>query len=84
MRQAQSEQAQTTDDLEGEALRFVSGLDRSAGHGAEAADRALSTVARKLDKGLSVQFTVNELIAEATDINNLSLMFSGEFEAYHT
>ena len=45
----------------------------------EAADRALSGVARKLDKSFSVEYTVNELIAEATDIKNLAVMFAGRF-----
>lgn len=44
----------------------------------EAADRALNAVTRKLDKSLSVEFTVNELIAEATDIVNLANMYIGE------
>ena len=43
----------------------------------EAADRALTSVARKLDKALSVEYTVNELIAEATDTLNLATMFAG-------
>ena len=43
----------------------------------EAADRALSTVARKLDKTLSVEYTVNELITEASDPANLALMYTG-------
>ena len=45
----------------------------------EAADRALSTVARKLDKTLSVEYTVNELITEASDPANLALMYIGEW-----
>lgn len=44
----------------------------------EHADRALSGVARKLDKSLSVEFTVNELISEAADDSNLAQMFSGK------
>lgn len=48
----------------------------------EHADRALSGVARKLDKSLSVEFTVNELISEATDINNLAVMFNGNILCY--
>ena len=44
----------------------------------EAADRALSTVARKLDKTLSVEYTVNELITEASDPANLALMYIGQ------
>ncbi|KAI0319394.1 hypothetical protein OF83DRAFT_1055083 [Amylostereum chailletii] len=54
------------------------GIDLSSGGADEAADRALSAVARKLDKALSVEYTVNELIAEATDPANLSAMFYGE------
>ena len=43
----------------------------------EAADRALNSVARKLDKSLSVEYTVNELIAEATDTVNLATIYHG-------
>ncbi|PFH50273.1 hypothetical protein AMATHDRAFT_41011 [Amanita thiersii Skay4041] len=53
------------------------GIDMSSGTAEEAADRALSSVARKLDKSLSVQCTVNELIAEATDLLNLASIFHG-------
>ncbi|GAA5937662.1 hypothetical protein JCM1841_000247 [Sporobolomyces salmonicolor] len=41
------------------------------------ADRALSIVASKLDTRLSVQYTVNQLIQEATDLRNLARIFSG-------
>jgi serine-protein kinase ATM len=51
----------------------------SSGTADEAADRALSSVARKLDKALSVEYTVNELIAEATDPVNLATIFSGAY-----
>lgn len=44
----------------------------------EAADRALSSVSRKLDKSLSVEYTVNQLVADATDSVNLSHMYSGK------
>jgi ataxia telangiectasia mutated family protein len=44
----------------------------------EAADRALSSVSRKLDKSLSVEYTVNQLVADAMDSENLSHMYSGE------
>ena len=77
IKQAQSTEVVQT-DLTTEAVRFVAGLDMSATVADEAADRALSSVVRKLDKALSVQFTVNELIAEATDIRNLGLMYYGE------
>jgi len=43
----------------------------------EAADRALSSVSRKLDKSLSVEYTVNQLVADAMDSVNLSHMYSG-------
>lgn len=76
LKQAQSTEMQNT--LTTEAMRFVAGLDMSAGMADEAADRALSSVMRKLDKTLSVQFTVNELIAEATDVTNLAQMYHGE------
>lgn len=49
----------------------------SSGTAEEAADRALSSVSRKLDKSLSVQCAVNELIAEAADVANLASMFTG-------
>jgi hypothetical protein len=50
----------------------------SSGTADEAADRALTSVARKLDKALSVEYTVNELIAEATDLVNLATIYYGE------
>ncbi|KAF9530405.1 hypothetical protein CPB83DRAFT_905353 [Crepidotus variabilis] len=53
------------------------GLDMTSGSADEAADRALSSVARKLDKSLSIESTVNELIAEATDPMNLATLFYG-------
>jgi hypothetical protein len=52
-------------------------LDMSSGTADEAADRALTTVARKLDRALSTEYTVNDLIAEATDPTNLACMFTG-------
>ncbi|KAI5119125.1 hypothetical protein M0805_005731 [Coniferiporia weirii] len=60
-----------------ESERLGIGIDMSSGMEDEAADRALNGVARKLDKSLSVEYTVNELIAEATDVTNLALMFAG-------
>ncbi|CAE7216508.1 unnamed protein product [Rhizoctonia solani] len=50
------------------------GLDSAE---AEAADRALSSVARKLDTSMSVEYTVNDLIATATDPANLCQLFVG-------
>ncbi|KAJ7247652.1 hypothetical protein B0H12DRAFT_1124902 [Mycena haematopus] len=53
------------------------GIDMTSGTVDEAADRALSGVARKLDKGMSVEYTVNELIAEATDPMRLATIWYG-------
>jgi ataxia telangiectasia mutated family protein len=58
------------------------GIDMSSGTAEEAADRALSSVARKLDRALSVEYTVNELVAEATDPVNLATIFSGMWFLY--
>ncbi|EMD39153.1 hypothetical protein CERSUDRAFT_93196 [Gelatoporia subvermispora B] len=66
-----------TSNLTGEALRFALGIDLISGAADEAADRALSSVKRKLDKTLSAEYVVNDLIAEATDVNNLGNMFGG-------
>ena len=41
------------------------------------ADRALTVVAKKLSKTLSVTATVNELIQQATDERNLAVLFCG-------
>jgi serine-protein kinase ATM len=60
-----------------ESFRHIVGIDMSSGSADEAADRALTTVKRKLDKSLSVEYTVNELLAEATDPFNLANMFYG-------
>lgn len=61
-----------------ENSRFGVGHDAEASPPVnEAADRALNSVARKLDKSLSVEYTVNELIAEATDIVNLATIYAG-------
>ena len=62
-----------------EVLRLIGIEANTIGGSAEAADRALSAVSRKLEKTLSIEFTVNELIAEATDKGNLSLMYTGEY-----
>ncbi|KAK0188952.1 hypothetical protein F5146DRAFT_1204581 [Armillaria mellea] len=53
------------------------GIDMSSGGAEEAADRALSGVARKLEKTLSVASTVSGLVTEAKDPENLSQMFPG-------
>ncbi|KAJ6518821.1 hypothetical protein C8R45DRAFT_1116532, partial [Mycena sanguinolenta] len=68
-------------DVDGGHLRTGLGLDMTSGTVEEAADRALSGVARKLDKGMSVEYTVNELIAEATDPMRLATIWYGEWSS---
>jgi ataxia telangiectasia mutated family protein len=59
-------------------IKAILGIDINSDVVAEAADRALSTVSRKLAPNLSVEYTVNELIAEATDPLHLANMFVGK------
>ncbi|KAI0954122.1 hypothetical protein AcV7_007443 [Taiwanofungus camphoratus] len=66
-----------TAQLTGEAFRYAIGIDMASGTADEAAERALSAVRRKLDITMTVEYTVNELIAEATDLGNLATMFHG-------
>lgn len=47
------------------------------------ADRALTVVAKKLSKTLSVTATVNELIQQATDERNLALLYCGMSKLLH-
>ncbi|KAI0792158.1 hypothetical protein C8Q75DRAFT_805193 [Abortiporus biennis] len=68
-------------ELNGEALKYAVGIDLIGGTADESAERALTSVRRKLDKSMTVEFTVNELIAEATDVANLANMFVG-WQAY--
>lgn len=74
--------------------KLQGGLDDGAGHDADAdtdgkakngrvnepseADRALEVVRKKLSKTLSVTATVNDLINQATDLNNLAVLYSGK------
>lgn len=69
-RDARKETAQQSD-------RFGIGIDADSNPEVEAADRALSSVARKLDRSMSVEYTVNELITTAMDPANLSRIFWG-------
>jgi ataxia telangiectasia mutated family protein len=54
------------------------GIDMASGTADEAADRALTSVARKLDKAMSVEYTVNALLAEATDPMRLATIWYGK------
>jgi ataxia telangiectasia mutated family protein len=69
----------TTAPTNNDTVRYGIGIDMTSGNADEAADRALSSVARKLDKTLSVEYTVNQLIAEATDPVNLATIYHGTF-----
>lgn len=77
IKQAQGNTVSTTTTYDNTRGFGGIGIDMSSGTADEAADRALSSVARKLDKTLSVEYTVNELIAEATDQINLATIFAG-------
>ncbi|KAF8966296.1 hypothetical protein BDZ97DRAFT_2057533 [Flammula alnicola] len=77
VKQAQSDAPTTTSANDTNRFNLGIGIDMSSGSADEAADRALNSVARKLDKSLSVESTVNELIAEATDPMNLATIFYG-------
>ena len=74
VRKVQADSAQPTYDT---GFGLGIGIDMDSGMEDEAADRALNGVARKLDKSLSVEYTVNELTSEASDVSNLALMFYG-------
>ena len=65
-------------DLAGAAFKFATGLELSAGTADDSAERALGSVQRKLDKANSVEFTVNDLIQQATDPWNLASMYYGK------
>jgi FATC domain len=54
------------------------GIDMASDAADESADRALTSVRRKLDQSLSIEYTVNELITTATDPTNLAQIFYGE------
>lgn len=80
MNRAQPESAVTEPAAE-PATTVVHGtmeINLSSGVADEAADRALSGVAKKLSKTLSVASTVSGLIAEARDPANLGVIFPGE------
>ncbi|KAJ6144853.1 hypothetical protein N7470_008748 [Penicillium chermesinum] len=51
--------------------------DKSSTNEPSEADRALTVVAKKLGKTLSVTATVNELIQQATDERNLAVLYCG-------
>ncbi|KIW38823.1 uncharacterized protein PV06_08661 [Exophiala oligosperma] len=88
--QENNEQAEATAAGAGAGASVAAGVDgggggmlphdlasrREANEPSEA-DRALTIVAKKLGKALSVEATVNELIRQATDERNLAALFCG-------
>ncbi|PVG01028.1 hypothetical protein CPB86DRAFT_728198 [Serendipita vermifera] len=63
-------------DGDGNDLEAAKG-DPSSEPQVQGADRAISSVTRKLDTSLSVEYTVNDLIVTAKDPANLSRLFAG-------
>lgn len=67
------------EESQSEGVSHVDGLARPKKEESESqADRALTVVAKKLSKTLSVGATVNELIQQATDEKNLAVLYSGK------
>lgn len=67
------------EESQSEGVSHVDGLPRPKKEESESqADRALTVVAKKLSKTLSVGATVNELIQQATDEKNLAVLYSGK------
>lgn len=63
--------------LDGNGVGGVVGAARRDISEPSEADRALTVVAKKLGKSLSVEATVNELIRQATDERNLAVLYCG-------
>jgi serine-protein kinase ATM len=61
----------------GEELGLTALANRKAVNNPSEADRALTVVARKLGKSLSVEASVNELIQQAVDERNLAVLYCG-------
>ncbi|KIP03419.1 hypothetical protein PHLGIDRAFT_77596 [Phlebiopsis gigantea 11061_1 CR5-6] len=78
IRRMQPGTSDANSELAFEAFKLAVGLDVSTNTAGIAATRALNSVTRKLDKNLSVEETVDTLIAEATDVANLANMYIGK------
>ncbi|KAH7097579.1 hypothetical protein BKA62DRAFT_716108 [Auriculariales sp. MPI-PUGE-AT-0066] len=65
----------TADQYQGD--RYGIGIGENSTPEIEAADRALSSVAKKLDTALSVEYAVNDLITTAMDEKLLARIFQG-------
>jgi len=57
--------------------RYGIGIGENTTPELEAADRALTSVARKLDASISVEYVVNDLIMTAANEKNLARIFQG-------
>lgn len=81
----QSTKSESTTDADAEESVVVGGKGRGkagggggGGNEPHEANRALTVVAKKLAKTLSVEATVNDLINQATDERNLAVLYVGE------
>ncbi|KAI9894288.1 MAG: Serine/threonine-protein kinase tel1 [Vezdaea aestivalis] len=77
VRRKRIQEAQSLDQLSGRDPKAKQARQKSMVDEPSEADRALSVVKRKLSKGLSVAATVNELIQQASDEQNLAVVFAG-------
>ncbi|PYH43840.1 DNA-binding protein kinase TEL1 [Aspergillus saccharolyticus JOP 1030-1] len=68
--------AQNAADEDGPPV-ITGNMDQRSANEPSEADRALTVVAKKLGKTLSVTATVNELIQQATDEKNLAMLYCG-------
>lgn len=82
MMKIQDPQGTATTSAEPSAFTGTAAEKRADNEPSEA-DRALTVVAKKLSKTLSVTATVNELIQQATDERNLAALYCGMFLQLH-
>ncbi|KAL5343110.1 hypothetical protein BJX70DRAFT_354511 [Aspergillus crustosus] len=73
---------QKEDAADGPPVLTGTAVDQRPTNELSEADRALTVVAKKLSKTLSVTATVNELIQQATDEKNLAVLYCGTFSIF--
>ncbi|OJK01690.1 hypothetical protein ASPACDRAFT_1898851 [Aspergillus aculeatus ATCC 16872] len=76
LRLKKMQDAQDAADEDGPPV-ITGNMDQRSANEPSEADRALTVVAKKLGKTLSVTATVNELIQQATDEKNLAVLYCG-------
>ncbi|RAL14631.1 DNA-binding protein kinase TEL1 [Aspergillus homomorphus CBS 101889] len=76
LRLKRMQDAQDAADEDGPPV-ITGNMDQRSANEPSEADRALTVVAKKLGKTLSVTATVNELIQQATDEKNLAVLYCG-------